>query len=55
MHRYFPERADLVRAVARHVARRSLQAIEEAEPHTGPVEATMTTLTRGVYGADTAP
>lgn len=41
LHRYFPERADLVRAVARHVAQRSLQAIERAEPHTGPVEAAL--------------
>lgn len=38
LHRYFPERADLLRAVARQVAQRSLQAIERAEPHTGPVE-----------------
>ncbi|MEX5272006.1 TetR/AcrR family transcriptional regulator [Kocuria sabuli] len=41
LHRYFPERADLLRAVARQVAQRSLQAIERAEPHTGPVEAVL--------------
>lgn len=41
LHRYFPERADLLRAVARQVAQRSLQAIERAEPHTGPIEAVL--------------
>ncbi|WP_454083464.1 TetR/AcrR family transcriptional regulator [Georgenia sp. Marseille-Q6866] len=41
LHRYFPERADLVKAVVRHVAQRSMQAIERAEPQTGPVEAAL--------------
>src|SRR4051794_16823459 len=37
VHRYFPERADLIRAVVFHVVERSQQAIQRAEPHSGPV------------------
>ncbi|WP_127783522.1 TetR family transcriptional regulator [Rhodococcus sp. X156] len=41
LHRYFPERADLVHALARHVVHQSRRAIERADPHTGPVEAVL--------------
>lgn len=36
VHRYFPERADLIRALARHVHALSNAAIEEADPTHGP-------------------
>jgi len=36
LHRYFPERADLVRAVAREAMQRVDQSIERAEPESGP-------------------
>lgn len=37
VHRYFPERADLIHAVVHHVAERSRHAIHRAEPHSGTV------------------
>lgn len=37
VHRYFPERADLIRAVFHHVGERGQEAIRRAEPHSGPV------------------
>jgi TetR/AcrR family transcriptional repressor of lfrA len=37
VHRYFPERADLINAVVHHVVERSRQAIQRAEPHSGPL------------------
>src|SRR6478735_3970249 len=36
LHRYFPERSDLLRALARHVHALSNAAIERAEPDCGP-------------------
>ncbi|WP_233213670.1 TetR/AcrR family transcriptional regulator [Mycobacterium hubeiense] len=36
VHRYFPERADLIRALARHVHALSNAAIEAADPTHGP-------------------
>ncbi|MET4427937.1 TetR/AcrR family transcriptional regulator [Mycolicibacterium sp. 624] len=36
LHRYFPERSDLLRALARHVHALSNAAIEHAEPDCGP-------------------
>lgn len=41
LHRYFPDRADLIRSLCHHVVHQSRQAIERAEPHTGPVEAAL--------------
>jgi TetR/AcrR family transcriptional repressor of lfrA len=41
LHRYFPERADLIHALCHHVVYQSQQAIDRAEPHTGPVEAAL--------------
>lgn len=35
LHRYFPERIDLLRALARHVSELSTQAIDLAEPLSG--------------------
>ncbi len=37
VHRYFPERADLIHAIVHDVVERSRQAIQRAEPHSGPV------------------
>lgn len=36
LHRHFPERTDLIHALARHVHALSTTAIEEAEPLSGP-------------------
>lgn len=35
LHRYFPERVDLLRALARHVTELSIEAIARAEPMSG--------------------
>lgn len=37
VHRYFPERADLIHAVVHHVVELSHQAIQRAEPDSGPL------------------
>lgn len=47
LHRYFPERADLIRALALHVHELSNAAIIEAEPECGPP---LTALRRVVEG-----
>lgn len=41
LHRYYPERSDLLRAVAYHVHALSSVAIELAEPTNGPPEAAL--------------
>jgi TetR/AcrR family transcriptional repressor of lfrA len=41
LHRYYPERSDLLRAVAYHVHALSSTAIELAEPTNGPAEAAL--------------
>lgn len=41
VHRYYPERADLLRALARHVHELSNVAIERAAPAEGPPEAAL--------------
>jgi TetR/AcrR family transcriptional repressor of lfrA len=41
LHRYFPERADLMRALARHVHALSTAAIAAAEPTSGPPAAAL--------------
>lgn len=41
LHRYYPERSDLLRAVAHHVHALSSAAIELAEPTNGPPEAAL--------------
>lgn len=41
VHRYYPERTDLLRALARHVHDLSNAAIERAEPAAGPPDAAL--------------
>lgn len=41
VHRYYPERTDLLRALARHVHDLSNAAIERADPTSGPVDAAL--------------
>jgi TetR/AcrR family transcriptional repressor of lfrA len=41
VHRYYPERSDLLRALARHVHELSNAAIERADPADGPPEAAL--------------
>lgn len=41
LHRHFPERSDLLRAVALQVHAASNAAIEAADPHCGPVHAAL--------------
>lgn len=41
VHRYYPERSDLLRALARHVHELSNAAIERADPADGPPDAAL--------------
>ncbi|MGW4100451.1 MULTISPECIES: TetR/AcrR family transcriptional regulator [unclassified Mycobacterium] len=41
VHRYYPERSDLLRALARHVHELSTAAIDRADPMHGPVDAAL--------------
>lgn len=41
VHRYYPERTDLLRALARHVHELTIAAIDRADPMNGPVEAAL--------------
>ncbi|MED5814262.1 TetR/AcrR family transcriptional regulator [Mycolicibacterium sp. 050232] len=41
VHRYYPERTDLLRALARHVHELTIAAIDRADPMHGPVEAAL--------------
>ncbi|WKG03085.1 TetR/AcrR family transcriptional regulator [Mycolicibacterium sp. HK-90] len=41
VHRYYPERSDLLRALARHVHELSISAIDRADPMHGPVDAAL--------------
>ncbi|MGV0744161.1 TetR/AcrR family transcriptional regulator [Mycolicibacterium sp. XJ870] len=41
VHRYYPERTDLLRALARHVHELSNAAIERADPAHGPADAAL--------------
>lgn len=50
VHRYFPERADLVLAVVDHVVELSRQAVERAEPHSGPVRAALRRVVEEHFG-----
>jgi TetR/AcrR family transcriptional regulator, repressor for lfrA len=47
LHRYFPERADLIRALALHVHELSNAAIIEAEPECGPPLAALRRVVEG--------
>src|SRR6478735_621361 len=41
VHRYYPERTDLLRALARHVHELSTAAIDRADPTHGPADAAL--------------
>lgn len=41
VHRYYPERSDLLRALARHVHELTIAAIDRADPMHGPVDAAL--------------
>lgn len=41
VHRYYPERTDLLRALARHVHELTIAAIDRADPMHGPVDAAL--------------
>ncbi|CRZ17773.1 TetR/AcrR family transcriptional regulator [Mycolicibacterium neworleansense] len=41
VHRYYPERTDLLRALARHVHDLTIAAIDRADPMHGPVDAAL--------------
>ncbi|AWH90920.1 hypothetical protein [Dietzia lutea] len=47
MHRYFPERADLIHAVVHHVTELSRHAIQRAEPHSGTVRDALRRVVKG--------
>lgn len=49
LHRYFPERLDLLRALARHVTELSTEAIERAEPGGGTPQAALRRVVEGQF------